>query len=76
MIQRHEILPAHRAYRSEFDHRAINVTGHLLLGIVWLEHRIASLPEQLEALVELVARSGAARQRLVPVVTGATGHRS
>jgi hypothetical protein len=43
---------AHRTHRSEIDQRAINLTGHLLLAVVWLECRIASLPEQFGALVE------------------------
>lgn len=73
MIQRYEISPA---YRSEFDDRAINVTGHLLLGIVWLEHRIASLLDQFDDLVEMVGRSAHARRLLVPVLTGAAGNQS
>ena len=48
-------LPA--APRSELDHRAINVTGHLLLGVVWLERRIAYLPDQLGALIDMAVPS-------------------
>ena len=28
-------------HRSEFDRRAINAACHLLLGVVWLERRVA-----------------------------------
>jgi hypothetical protein len=47
MTKHDESQAAVRAHRSEFDRRAINVAGHLLFGIVWLERRIASVPDQI-----------------------------
>ncbi len=46
------------AHRSELDHRAINMAGHLLLGVVWLERRIAYIPDQLGALLEMAVLEG------------------
>jgi hypothetical protein len=54
MTYRDESPAPYRTYRSNFDCRAINVAGHLLLGIVWLERRIASVAERFSPLVELV----------------------
>ena len=31
----------YRAHRSHFDRQAINAACHLLLGVVWLERRVA-----------------------------------
>jgi hypothetical protein len=58
MTHRNESPASNRPHRSEFDHHAINVTGRLLLGAVSLERRIASVPKQLSALVEMGGRSG------------------
>ena len=43
----------------------INMTGHLLLSVVSLERRIASVPKQLSALVE-----GAGRRRVQRTTPG------
>jgi hypothetical protein len=61
---------AYRAHRSELDHRAINVTGHLLLGVVWLERQIAHLPDQLAALLEMSGLSVFAGPLPYLVMTG------
>jgi hypothetical protein len=47
MTQRHESPAANPAHRSALDHRAINVAGHLLFGMVWLERRLASVSDQI-----------------------------
>jgi hypothetical protein len=47
MTQRNDRPAANRVQRSEFDRRAINVAGHVLVGIVWLERRFASVPDQI-----------------------------
>ena len=75
MNHRNEIPGSYRPLRSEFDHRAINVTGHLLLGVVSLERRIASLPKQLSALVEVAGLSGTSGRLRRPVAR-ATGDES
>jgi hypothetical protein len=73
MTHRNEIPATHRPHRSEFDRRAINVTGHLLLGVVSLERRLASVPKQLSALVEVAGQRGSSGRLPVPVVARATG---
>jgi hypothetical protein len=65
MTHRNEIPAPYRPYRSEFDHRAINVTGHLLLGVASLERWIASVPKQLSALVEMPGGTGPPRDSRV-----------
>jgi hypothetical protein len=72
MIRRNEHPVVSRAHRSDLDRRAIDVAGHLLLGVVWLESRIASVPDRLGALVEMAGRSGATGPIRVPAlaVTG------
>jgi hypothetical protein len=76
MNHRKDPSAAYRAHRSELDHRAIDVTGHLLLGVVSLERRIAYLPEQLGALIERAGLSGVTEPLRHPVMTRATGHDS
>ena len=76
MTQRSKIRPANGANRSEFDHRAINVTGHLLLAIVWMERRFASVPKQFSSLVDKAGRSGPIGRLRVPLVAGANGNQS
>jgi hypothetical protein len=73
MTHRSEIPSPHGPHRSEFDRRAINVTGHLLLGAVSLERRLASVPKQLSALVEVAGQSGSIGRLPVPAVARATG---
>jgi hypothetical protein len=76
MTHDNERSGAARTHRSAFDRRAINATGHLLLGAVALERRIASLPMQLSSLVE-VARQGGSSTRLPgPVLTKTNGNES
>jgi hypothetical protein len=70
MTNRNDQPVAYRAHRSELDHRAINVTGHLLLGVVWLERRIAYLPDQLGALIEMAGLSGLSGPLPHPVMSG------
>jgi uncharacterized small protein (DUF1192 family) len=62
----------YRSHRSEFDHRAIDVTGHVLLGVVSLERRIAVLPKQISALVETAGRSGSSGRLWAPVGSRST----
>jgi hypothetical protein len=76
MSHRRDLPAAHRAHRSELDRRAINVTGHLLLGVVWLECRVASLPDQLGAFIEATGLGGRTGPLRNPVVAGATGNES
>jgi hypothetical protein len=76
MTHRNEIPAAYRPHRSAFDHRAIDMTGHLLLGAVSLERRIASLPKRLGALVELAGRTGSTWRLPGPVVAMTDGDES
>jgi hypothetical protein len=71
-----EIPIPYRPHRSEFDHRAIDVTGRLLLGVVSLERRIAALPKELSALVEAAGRSGSTGRLWVPVAARSTDDES
>ncbi len=64
------------ARRSELDHRAINIAGHLLLGVVWLERRIAYVPDQLGAVFDRAGLGGSSGPVQHPVGTGRTGHES
>ena len=57
MVQVNESPRANQTYRSDLDRRAINATGHLLFGVVWLERRVASVSQRVGSLVELAARS-------------------
>jgi hypothetical protein len=72
VTQGNEIPSPYRPHRSEFDRRAIDVTGHLLLGVVSLERRIAAVPKQLSALVETAGRSGSTGRLWGPVVPRST----
>jgi hypothetical protein len=54
-----EIPTPYRPHRSEFDRRAIDVTGHLLLSAVSLERRIAAVSKQFSALARRQGRAGA-----------------
>jgi hypothetical protein len=47
MAQRNDSPAANPSQRSEFDRRVINVAGHVLVGIVWLERRCASIPDEI-----------------------------
>lgn len=76
MTHRKESPVADRAHRSDFDRRAINVTGNLLLSVVSLERRIASVPKQLSAVVEEAGRNGSSGRLPGPVVARATGNES
>jgi len=76
MTHRKESPVADRAHRSDFDRRAINVTGHLLLSVVSLERRIASVPKQLSAVVEGAGRDGSSGRLPGPVAVRATGNES
>ncbi len=76
MTHRNESPAANRPHRSEFDHRAIDVTGHLLLGAVSLERRIASLPKQLSALVEAAGWTRSTGRLPGPVVAMTNGDES
>ncbi len=76
MHHRKDLPVVYRAHRSELDHRAINVTGHLLLGVVSLERRIAYLPDQLGALIEKAGLSGITEPLRHQVTTRATRHDS
>ena len=73
MTKHNESPAAVRAHRSEFDRRAINVAGHLLFGIVWLERRIASVPDQIGSPVNTSRRSESPRQLPPPSKASATG---
>jgi len=57
MVHLDESPRANRTSRSELDRRAINATGHLLLGFVWLERRVTSVSERVGSLVEMAPRS-------------------
>jgi hypothetical protein len=72
MTQRNE-SPAANQHRSELDRRAINVAGHLLFGIVWLERRIASLPNQIGSPADVSGRGEPPRRLRAPVRAGLTG---
>jgi len=75
MTYRDESPASYRTCRSDFDCRAINVAGHLLLGIVWLERRIASVPERFSPLLELAGRRSEPTAPLrAPFVKGMTGN--
>jgi hypothetical protein len=63
---------SYRSPRSEFDRRAIDVTGHLLLGAVSLERRIAAVPKQISALIETAGRSGSTGRLGAPIVSRST----
>jgi hypothetical protein len=76
VTQRIVSRPANRPHRSEFDHRAIDMTGHLLLAIVSIERRFASVPEQFSCLVDMAGRSGPIGRLRVPLVAEATGNQS
>jgi hypothetical protein len=76
MTHRKESPVVDRAHRSDFDRRAINVTGHLLLGVASLERRIASVPKQLSAVVEAAGRNVSSGRVPGPVVVRATGNES
>jgi hypothetical protein len=76
MTHGNEIPSAYRAHRSEFDHRAIDMTGHLLLGAVSLERRIAAVPKHLSALVQMAGRNGSTGRLQGPLVARATDHES
>jgi hypothetical protein len=71
MSHRKDLAAAHR---SELDHRAINVAGHVLLGVVWLERRIAYVPDQLGAILERAGLSESSGPVPYPIVTGRTRH--
>jgi hypothetical protein len=71
-----EFPAPYRAHRSELDHRAIDMTGHLLLGVVSLERRIAAVPKQLSALVEMAGRNGSTGRLQGPFVARATDDES
>jgi hypothetical protein len=73
MTKHNESPAAVRAHRSEFDRHAINVAGHLLFGIVWLERRIASVPDQIGSPVTTSRRSEPLRQLPPPIRAGGTG---
>jgi hypothetical protein len=73
MTHRKDLPVAYRPHRSELDHRAINVAGHLLLGVVWLERRISCLPDQLGALIEMTPLSGVTGPLAHPVITEQSG---
>jgi hypothetical protein len=76
MIYGNEIPTPYRPHRSEFDRRAIDLTGHLLLGVVSLERRIAAVPKQIGALVETAGRSGSTGQLWAPVGSRSTAAES
>jgi hypothetical protein len=76
MTHRKESPVADRAHRSALDRRVINVTGHLLLSVVSLERRIASVPKQLSAVVEAAGRNASIGRVPGPVVARATGNES
>ena len=71
MTHHNEIPTTYRAHRAPFDQRVLDVTGDLVLGIVWLERQVASLWEPFGALfgmAGLSAHSGRLRSPvLVPV---------
>jgi hypothetical protein len=73
MTLRNELPVSSRPHRSEFDHRAINVTCRLLLGIVSLERRIGSIPKQLSALVEEAGQSASTDRPLGSIAARVTG---
>jgi hypothetical protein len=64
------------APRSELDHRAITVAGHVLLGVVWLERRIAYVPDQLGVLLERAGLGESGGPVPYPIVTQRTGRDS
>jgi hypothetical protein len=76
MTHRKESPVADRAHRSDFDRRAISVTGHLLLSVASLERRIASVPKQLSGVVEAAGRNASNGRVPGPVVARATGNES
>ena len=72
MTQRSKSPAGNRAHRSELDRRAINVAGHLLLGFVWLECRLASVPDQLGS-VDVSGWIESTRRLRAPVRSSVTG---
>lgn len=76
MTHRNEIQARYRPHRSEFDRRAIHVTGHLFLGFLSLERRLASVPKLVGALVEMIGRNGSTGRLRGPVVARSTGNDS
>jgi hypothetical protein len=75
MTHRNEIPTTHRAHRSPFDQRVLDVTGGLLLGIVWLEHQLASLWEPFGPMFEMAGSSGHPGRLLSPVAVPVTGQK-
>ncbi len=57
MTQRNDSPAVSQAQRSEFDRRAISVAGHVLVGMVWLERRLTSVPSGVGS------KAGATRMR-------------
>ena len=70
MTQRNESPATNRAHRSEMDRRAIDATAHLLLGIVWLERRLVSAPDQIGSRTDLSGRRELTRRLWNPVGAG------
>jgi hypothetical protein len=73
MTHRNEIPTTYRAQRAPFDQRVLDVTGDLLLGIVWLERQVASLWEPFGALfgkAGLSEHSGTLRSPVLVPVSG------
>jgi hypothetical protein len=76
MTHGNEIPATYRPHRSEFDDRAIDMTAHLLLGLVSLERRMAAVPKQLSALVETAGRNGSTGRLWGPIVARSTDDES